>query len=142
MTSKKELQVAYGLALVLFIVSVFCYAAVSARQPDEPVRMVFKSAAGKVLFDHQTHTGIRGYGLSCSDCHHHPTDTDDYWACSDCHLPGEEDALPDLCMDCHSADEIEDYPMMRQTDAFHDQCIQCHKDYGAGPLECAECHMM
>lgn len=142
MTSKKELQVAYGLAIVLFIVSVFCYAAVSARQPDEPIRVVYQGAAGSVFFDHQTHTGVRGYGLSCNDCHHHPMDTYDYWTCSDCHLPEESEILPSLCMDCHDEYEVEDYEMLLQTDAFHNQCINCHKDYGAGPLDCAECHMM
>ena len=41
------------------------------------------------------------------------------------------------------ADEIEDSEMPAKTDAFHQQCTDCHSGIGAGPEEkdCSECHV-
>ncbi|MBW1837271.1 MAG: cytochrome c3 family protein [Deltaproteobacteria bacterium] len=144
MTSKKELQLAYGLVIVLFVVGVLSYAAFSAKTPDQPVRLMFKSVAGKVLFDHKTHTDDSGYGISCQDCHHHPEeDETDFRACGECHsLPPEGETLSMSCADCHEPDEIEGTEMIKKGDAFHSQCIDCHKANEAGPEECASCHVM
>ena len=144
MTSKKELQLAYGLVIVLFVVGVLSYAAFSAKTPDQPVRLMFKSVAGKVLFDHKTHTDDSGYGISCQDCHHHPEeDETDFMACGECHsLPPEGETLSMSCADCHEPDEIEGTEMIKKGDAFHSQCIDCHKANEAGPEECASCHVM
>ncbi len=144
MTSKKELQLAYGLIIVLFVVGVLSYAAFSAKTPDQPVRLMFKSVAGKVLFDHKTHTDDSGYGISCQDCHHHPEeDETDFRACGECHsLPPEGETLAMSCADCHEPDEIEGTEMIKKGDAFHSQCIDCHKANEAGPEECASCHVM
>jgi hypothetical protein len=144
MTSQKELQLAYGLIIVLFVVGVLSYAAFSAKTPDQPVRLLFKSVAGKVLFDHKTHTDDSGYGISCKDCHHHPEEGEaDFRACGECHkLPAEEETLPKFCADCHEPDEIEGTEMIKTADAFHAQCIDCHKANEAGPQECASCHVM
>ena len=74
MSSKKELKLAYGMAIALFVVGAvsYAYTAFSAKPPELPVRIMYPSAAGKVLFDHKTHTADTGYGFSCYDCHHHP----------------------------------------------------------------------
>jgi hypothetical protein len=105
-----------------------CYAAFPAKTPDEPVRLMFNVAAGKVLFDHKTHYADTGYGISCGDCHH-TLDVDEYadaQSCSECHDPVEGD---------------EEIPKL--ADAFHQQCTGCHEGYGAGPLEkdCSACHV-
>lgn len=144
MAPEKELQIAYGLVIVLFIVGVLSYAAFSAKPPDEPVRLMFKGVAGNVLFDHKTHTADSGYGLSCKDCHHHPEEDEvDLRACGDCHsLPVKGETVPLACKDCHEPDELEDSEMTKKTDAFHSQCIGCHKESEAGPYECASCHIM
>ena len=55
MTSKKELKLAYALAIILLIVGVLSYAAFSEKVPEEPIRLMFKCVAGKVLFDHKIH---------------------------------------------------------------------------------------
>ncbi len=55
MTPKRELQIAYGLIIVLFFVGVISYAAFPAKTPEQPIRMMYKSVAGKALFDHKTH---------------------------------------------------------------------------------------
>ena len=52
MTSKKELQYAYRLAILFFVVGVFCYAAFPKKPPDQPIRKMYASIAGNVLFDH------------------------------------------------------------------------------------------
>ena len=127
MFSKRELKVAYALAVCLLVVGIICYAAYSAKPPDPPIRLMFDVTTGNVLFDHQTHTSVMGYGISCGDCHH-TLEEDEYdsaESCSECHAPDEGD---------------EEVP--KRGDAFHLQCIGCHEDFGAGPTECSECHIM
>ena len=109
MTPKKELQLAYGMLIILLMVGFLSYAAFSAKPPDQPVRIMYKGVAGKVLFDHRTHTSDSGYGISCSDCHHHPESDEEaaIRACGDCHQAPSEDAqVPQSCSDCHEPDEI------------------------------------
>jgi hypothetical protein len=129
MFSKLELKLAYGLAIWFLFVGVVCYAAFPAKTPDEPVRLMFDVTAGKVLFDHKTHTADTGYGISCGDCHHTLSEDEyaDAQSCSECHDPDEGD---------------EEIP--KRADAFHQQCTGCHEGYGAGPLEkdCSACHVM
>jgi hypothetical protein len=138
MISKKELQFATGLAAVLLFVGVICYAALPPKAPEEPIRIMFMSTAGKVLFDHKTHTAETGYGYACNDCHHHPSDGEAL-ACGDCHLKTEEELAP-VCLECHEADEVE--AAIKRGDSFHNQCIGCHNEIGAGPMECSDCHIM
>ena len=124
MISNKELQIAYGLAIILLVVGVLSYSAFSAKTPDQPVRLMFKCVAGKILFDHKTHES--DYGISCSDCHHNLEEGEtNPQACGECHEPVSQD---------------EDVP--NRADAFHAQCIDCHKESGAGPEKCALCHVM
>ena len=125
MIFKQEYKRAYALAGVLLIVGLFSYVAFSAPTPEEPFRIMFKGTAGKVLFDHQTHTADTGYGLSCEDCHHTLEDDDEEYTCTGCHEPDLEE---------------EDVP--NQIDAFHLQCIGCHEQFDAGPIECETCHAM
>lgn len=129
MFSKKELQLVYGLAVVLLIAGIISYAAAfSAQPPREPVRMRFQVAAGNVLFDHKTHTTVEGYGLSCGDCHHTLAEDEyaDAQSCSECHDPDEGD---------------EDVP--KYSDALHQQCGGCHAGFGKGPIQenCSGCHV-
>jgi len=144
MTSERDLKLVYSVAVILFIVGLFCYAAFPSKPPDEPVRIQYRSATGSVLFQHAQHN--IGYDVSCYDCHHHPSDDEAALiACSECHLknPEEDAPPPELCLDCHGADEIEDSEMPAKTDAFHQQCTACHSGIGAGPKEkdCSECHV-
>jgi len=131
MTSEQQLKLAYRLAIVLFIVGVFSYAAFSAPTPEAPVRLLLKASAGNVIFDHKTHSDISGYGISCGDCHHT--------------LEEDEYADAGSCSECHEADS-EDEDVVKRSDAFHQQCIGCHVEFGAGPGEgsenCSACHVM
>ncbi len=144
MFSKKELKLAYGLAICLLVIGVLSYAAFSAKEPEEPIRMMFTVAAGKVLFDHKAHTSVMDIGVSCFDCHHHPEgDESSLRACGDCHSPqsGSEEQPSQVCLECHEADEIEETHVLNRGDAFHAQCIDCHKDFEAGPVDCTACHV-
>lgn len=127
MEFKREKKVAYGIAVVLFIVGVVCYVAFPAKGPEEPVRIMFQSTAGKVLFTHKKHSSTDWYGFECTDCHHTYEE--------------EEGELPVKCGECHYEDEdSEDIPNLE--DAFHDQCIGCHEDMGTAPVDCSGCHVL
>jgi hypothetical protein len=118
MTSKGEQAFAFALAAILLVVGVVCYAGFSQETPEEPVRIMFKTTAGKVLFDHKTHAADAGYGVACDDCHHE----------------GDE---PVSCTECHGSDTD-----VTLSDAIHGNCKGCHEENEAGPVECAACHVM
>ena len=124
MEVKTERIIAYSLAIILFVVGVVCYAAFPKKTPEEPVRIMFKSSAGNILFDHIGHASPDGYGFECSDCHHNLEDD------------GE---TPSACGECHEA-EGED--PIKKSEAFHMQCIGCHEDADSGPVKCSGCHVM
>ena len=111
--------IAYVVMVVCFLVGVVCYGAYSGISPDEPVRIMFKSTAGSILFDHKGHLSESGYGIDCGLCHHE--DEDDPASCSDCH-DGDSD--------------------VNRADAFHGQCKGCHEEEDAGPVQCSECHVI
>lgn len=120
--------IAFFSAGVLLIVGVVCYAAFPQRSPDLPVRIMFKSLAGNVLFSHTEHVSPEYYGYECIDCHHYYD---------------EEDPSTISCGECHmkeSDDEDEEVPTF--SDAMHSQCIKCHHDNAGGPDECSECHVL
>jgi len=129
MTPKREMQIAYILIIVLLFVGVISYAAFPAKTPDEPIRLMYKTVAGKVLFDHKTHSADSGYGLACAECHHHPEE------------PEEGETANVSCGECHQTLESE---MTKKSDAFHSQCESCHQEVEAGPEEerCNWCHVM
>lgn len=149
MTSKKHRMVVYGVAIHLFIIAVVCYAAFPVQDPEEPVRIMYQTNAGKVLFDHKTHTSVPGYGLDCADCHHTHPEGEDFEpiACNMCHPPRAKNTEPpESCLDCHDLSEIEAPEIMKRSDALHQQCAQCHEEFGAGPRyvseDCSKCHVL
>ncbi len=120
MEVKKERIIGYCLAVIFLVVGIVCYAAFPQKTPDQPVRIMLKSSAGNILFDHKGHASETGYGINCGDCHHE--DADEPAACGDCHEPESEE--------------------VKRSDAFHTQCKGCHEDEDAGPVQCAECHVL
>ena len=141
-------MIVYGVVILLFLVAVVCYAAFPVPTPEVPIRLIYQTNAGKVIFDHQTHSSEFGYGLDCFDCHHHPPDDDSALvACTQCHLSApEEGKMPQSCLDCHDEDEIADTEIPNLADAMHEQCMTCHDQYGAGPGQgpenCSKCHVI
>ena len=148
MTSKKHRLIVYGVAVQLLLIAIVCYAAFPVKTPEQPIRLMYQTNAGKVLFDHKTHTAANGYGLDCFDCHHHPPDDEEgLVGCGNCHQPKSEDgSVPQSCLNCHDESEVQDAEYPTRADAFHTQCIQCHEQYGAGPGEgsdnCSKCHVL
>lgn len=147
MTSNAHLQVAYRLAIVLLVIGVLSYAAFPVTQPDTPVRIAYNTAAGKVYFTHSAHLADKGYGLACLDCHHHPMDDTEaalqYANCGTCHAkPEHMQTVVGACNECHDSEDYDLDDMLVRADALHNQCIDCHKQYGAGPVECSACHVL
>ncbi|MFO7811404.1 MAG: cytochrome c3 family protein [Pelovirga sp.] len=77
-----------------------------------PEEVVYEVKMGNVTFDHKAHLATG----SCKDCHH----TGEMVSCKDCHNKTSE---------------------VNNKDAFHGLCIDCHKEQGAGPAKCTECHI-
>ncbi|MEW5909943.1 MAG: cytochrome c3 family protein [Thermodesulfobacteriota bacterium] len=147
MKANKELQAAYGITIILLVIGILSFTAFSAKPPEQPVRIMLKSTGGKVLFDHKTHTAESGYGIKCLDCHHHPEGDDAaVRSCGDCHTQSEEkkEAKKEssVCRECHDEGELDTEETTKRSDAFHKQCIDCHKENDAGPKECAACHVL
>jgi len=142
MTSKKELKFAYRLAIVLMVLGIFCYAAYSQKVPDTPIRIMFKTAAGKIIFDHQSHNA--DYGIECIDCHHHFEEEETgFRACGDCHVHPDAEPPTAVCMECHEEDEVDaGEDALKRADAFHNQCIGCHEENDIEPVQCSGCHVM
>ena len=121
---KTELKFAYTLAVILLLIGVVAYAALPLKDPDEPVRKVFKNTAGNVLFNHKEHASPMGYGFKCEDCHHD--------------IEGEGDR-PSSCGECHTREGDQ---ALKRVDAFHEQCKGCHDGIGLGPVDCSGCHVL
>lgn len=149
MTSKKQRMIVYGVSIQLLLVAIVCYAAFPTKAPEEPLRLMYQTNAGKVLFDHQAHAAATGYALNCTDCHHsHPEGEEiEPIACGQCHPPRPTGkTVPEMCLECHDASEVEAPEILKRSDAFHQQCMGCHEQYGAGPqpgpADCSKCHVL
>jgi len=147
MTSKTELQLALRLTLILLVAGLFCFAAFPVSPPDRPVRLAYQTKAGKVIFDHKTHLSKDGYGLSCGDCHQHTgegeAETESHGSCGACHArPEEAERVSQTCNECHDPEDYDLEEVSARADAFHTQCISCHEEFEAGPVECAACHVI
>jgi hypothetical protein len=146
MISKKELQLAKWSIVILLVVGIlgYIFTAYTTKAPDEPVKKIYDAAKGKVIFDHKTHTLETKYGLSCTDCHHHPQDEEEaIRSCDYCHVyPDKNKPFNSNCLDCHDQEDIEGVKTNNQVDSTHSrgECIKCHTEYGKGPVECESCH--
>jgi hypothetical protein len=137
MTSKNENLLALAIAVICLVVGVLCYGVLPAKAPDVPLRVMFHSIGGNVLFDHQTHSSA--YGLECDACHHS-------------YEEGQAD-MPGDCGSCHQKDS--EYRMALGENGIFDHethseyygldCDACHHYYVEGEpggLEpCGDCHM-
>ena len=128
MGSRQGLKPVWVAIACLLLIAVVSYAAFPAKAPKQPIRVVFQSIAGKVMFSHDRHLSATGYAFQCDECHHTLA-------------PGEFDRAGS-CTACHPAGEGGDESVLSRADALHKQCIDCHLGYDKGPTECAQCHMM
>ena len=102
----------------LFVALAFGVGVATAAPPDQLVIKEFQKVKGPVPFDHKKHTG---YAKDCKTCHHPDA-------------PGKEQK----CSKCHA--EKTDGAKISAKEAFHKQCISCHKTEKKGPVKCDECH--
>lgn len=78
-----------------------------------------------VTFDHDAHADL----YDCATCHHGEKDGV---------IDREEYDVEQPCADCHAVNAPSGRtPLMR---AFHQQCIDCHRDLNQGPTTCGGCH--
>jgi len=121
MTSQRDLKIAILIMIIFLITGIICYASFTPPVPENPVRIMFQSKAGKVLFTHSVH--VDDYTQDCLDCHHN-IESDETYNCSDCHEETGDEDFPSI------------------TDAFHAQCKGCHEELDSGPVECNSCHSL
>lgn len=65
----------------------------------------------------------------CAVCHHGKDDKGNQ--------DKEDMSAGTPCAECHAVSGATGTPLKR---AYHQQCINCHEDRGAGPTHCAGCH--
>lgn len=161
MTSKKQLKLSIWIAAILLVVGtlIYIFTALAEKKPHTdlektpPIRVLYDTTNGKVLFDHKTHTSETKYGLTCQDCHHHPPEDEEeaIRSCNFCHLYNKEKTPYPNCLLCHDEEEIEGVKVNKRVDSTHSrgECIKCHREFGKGPghiefgketQECETCH--
>ena len=100
------------LIIVVFLISLaFLPASLLAQTPPDSVTE--SGSFGNVTFNHKTHST----STECKQCHHN----------------GESPVQK--CESCHTADS-----KVSKKDAYHKNCVECHKTKGAGPTGCMDCH--
>jgi hypothetical protein len=99
-----------------------------------------------VMFTHKKHSDAKpdGYAIGCGECHHDKDGkpladlkaTDKVQSCFECHSkpdkPKKEQGMAEA-----------DWKKLNLTyyyGAIHENCVNCHKTGGKGPVKCAECH--
>jgi hypothetical protein len=105
--------------------------AFAAKAPD---KVTLKGATkGPVEFTHKTHAET--LKIACTECHHVKKDGKNVWKQGD---PVQK------CDACHKATAKPGDKPMGLKEAFHKNCVDCHKkEKAAGkkaPVSCTECH--
>lgn len=100
---------------------------------------------GIVMFRHKKHADAApdGYGIACGECHHDKDgkpidieDGDEVQGCMACHDKAERPGRTEgMSKEKWDAMQLEYY-----YGAIHASCIDCHREGGAGPVQCMECH--
>ena len=135
-----------GIAMLFFGASINAEEAASS----DVIKMENTDAFAKhkksiVTFEHKKHhiAAPDGYGIACGECHHDKDgkplelkECDTVQGCMECHDKAEKPKKPKgLAKADWKKMKLEYY-----YGALHANCIGCHKEGGAGPVKCAECH--
>lgn len=111
--NRKFTIVAIALAVAM------AFAVSMAIAGDPPDQITIKKSGDKqsaVTFSHKLHSER----TECFTCHHEAKTKEEIKSCFECH--GTDASAP------------------APKDAYHDQCIGCHKEQAKGPTKCRECH--
>jgi hypothetical protein len=104
-----------GFILAAVAVTVFSIGSfIMAQEQTPPESVTHDTSFGKVTFSHKGHVAS---GATCKDCHHMAE------------TPVKQ------CESCHTADA-----KLSAKDAYHKNCIDCHKAKEKGPTGCMDCH--
>lgn len=138
MTPKKELQLAYAMAGILLVAGIlFSIAASFAEPPMPPLRIMYPTVAGNVLFDHKAHFSPEDYSASCQDCHHDLRAYEDY-----IRVEVEKRSISQTGANLADAGVTVNVKVFENGDEAHELCIGCHEEYEAGPVDCQGCHVL
>ncbi len=113
--------------LIILILAVIGVIGYSIEESGSPVRVLFKTKGGNVIFSHKAH--LSEYEIGCKDCHHEidsgkPVSKYD---CRECHRAGTD--YDSIC---------DDRPIHKQ--CIGANCIDCHKEMGMDESDCGLCH--
>jgi len=150
MKKRSLLQLTLMVGLVgLFVATGFC----AGTMEDGVVK--FENEKGLVVFAHQKHT--TEYKAGCGECHHDAdgkpladlTEDSPVKMCIECHKkPGEvpKEVKKEWKAKKIKKAERDKLELEYLAEAFHANCISCHKDYNkknktkAAPATCTKCH--
>ncbi len=84
---------------------------------------------GPVMFSHKAHH--EDYTLKCTSCHHDYNDGKNDW---------QEGDDVNACADCHTEPYKTVGKLLSLHQAFHKNCVKCHKATDSAPKACDDCH--
>lgn len=129
MGNTRSNQVALLLLVVSLIVGVVAFYHHEAKAPpEEPIRVVYESKGGLVVFDHAEHTARMDD--DCMACHHYDGDDDEKENCVDCHADND---IPIMHAYHEKGEDFLD-------DDTYQSCMSCHEENGQDPKNCRGCH--
>lgn len=140
--------------MIAGLLSLFVVSGIQAATEVQDV-IKFDNEKGTVEFTHKKHHDE--YGAACGECHHDDKGKpqaelkvgDDVKSCKDCHSkPGEvpKDVKKEWKDKKLKKEETSKLELEYTAEAFHANCITCHKDYNkkkntkAAPTTCTKCH--
>lgn len=88
-----------------------------------------KPKRGPVMFSHKAHH--EDYTIKCAACHHDYDEGENQW---------KEGDDVNACTDCHTEPYKTVGKMLSLHQAFHRNCVKCHKATDSAPKACADCH--
>jgi predicted CXXCH cytochrome family protein len=122
---KKERVIGITVILAFLSLSLVALCFAQKKAPETITLKMEGAKLAPVVFPHITH--VEKAKIECVKCHHKEKDP----------------AQPEPCAKCHPPKEAKEGAVALK-DAFHKQCIDCHKDMVAkgnkAPTKCTECH--
>src|SRR3990172_7746444 len=116
--------------IIIIIFAIIGIIGYSFERSTPPIRVLFKSTGGYVIFAHQAHVKDEDLGKG-QDCHHNMASPGSVaaWKCTVCHNEGSEYA--NIC-------EVR-APHRQCVGA---QCVECHTKMGRDPKDCSFFHKL
>ena len=119
------------LSILAIMLALLFHTALSVAQEDMKYvdnKVFDKPTRAPALFEHDAHNEASGVE-DCSECHH---------VYEDGKIVEDESSEDMSCADCHQLSSSTNPVPLRR--AFHKNCKGCHRELGAGPIMCGECH--